>query len=203
MTKTKNRTLQRVLLAFLLIGSAIGAEEGDAQDLEVRDEVTFLSPGVIAARQEGWIGSDHLYNLTADIGITIEILRTTEGELPFSADDLKKAVSSVFEKVNIYPETKGYRPLPYFHILIMIQPISNGYVVFLEGRLFEPVELERVVFRSGTTFQAITWERQNLIVSPKDKFKETVTDSVVDIAKQFADRFDFFETLRLREQTEK
>lgn len=80
-------------------------------------------------------------------------------------------------------------PLPFLHILVMLQPIEKGYAVYCTGRLFEAVDLHRINLRGGIYWQAITWEKQELLIVSKEQLQEQVDKSVQTIASAFADRF--------------
>lgn len=166
--------------------------------------ISYTIPGIIGKGGGGWIGSDHLLNLTQDIPVIVEIIKPDDLEIAFTADELREKVLNEFYKegydINFTPDdTKP--PLPYFDILIMLQKIEGGYVASIEGRLFESVTLKRVILPDEVAFQAITWEKQNLIITPTDQLTEQVTKSTTDIAKIFLSRSKFFE--RQKEKLQK
>jgi hypothetical protein len=170
----------------------------------ISDQSTYyLNPGIIAFRDGRWIGSDHLYNLTNNIDVVVEFFTPTNVVLPLNKDEVKQTITGIFQKarLNVQPDAaEGKPPLPFFHMLIMAYPLDKGYVVYCEGRLFEQVQLDRVTLDEQTAMQAITWESQNLIISSKEDLKDQVMKSITEIATAFADRYRFYEDIRIQIQ---
>lgn len=165
----------------------------------IPQRASYLHPGILVNVKNQWEGSDHLLNLANQIGVYVKILKPEKAELDASENDLQKIVEEIFTNSNIQPTTMavaGKPPLPAFDIEIFVYPIEGGYATFLDGRLFESVMLERFKMDSNMAFQAITWEKQNLIVTPKDQFKEQLIKAVKEIAETFVTRFQAYENLR-------
>ena len=159
----------------------------------------YLHPGILVFLNGGWEGSDHLYNLTNNIGVSVSFVKPEEEALDISEAQIQKEVEEIFAQANIRPQTlalAGRPPLPTFEIEIFLYPIEKGYVACCEGRLFESVTLERFKMDPNMAFQAITWEKQNLIVSPKTQITEQLTKTVQGIASAFAERFQAYERLK-------
>ena len=159
----------------------------------------YPNPGIVAQRGGRWVGSDHLYNLTENIDIVAEIFKPKNLELPITEEMIRSRVADIFKNSDIVPmaeEKPGQPPLPFFHVLVMIYPIEKGYVCYTEGRLFEQINIDRVVLDEQTALQGITWESQNLILAPEEKLVEQVNTSVDEIANTFAERFEFYEKIR-------
>jgi hypothetical protein len=187
--------MSKFLLSFLsliLVSTSLSAQVED-------DGRFYPNPGIVAQRNGRWIGSDHLYNLTDRIEIVAEIFKPRNTELAITEEMIRSRVADIFREGGIKPmaeEKAGQPPLPFFHILVMVYPIDKGYVCYTEGRLFEKVNLDRIVLDEQTALQGITWESQNLILSPQAELKEQVSESVDEIAKTFVDRFQFYEDIR-------
>jgi hypothetical protein len=164
------------------------------------DEGRFYpNPGIVANRGGRWVGSDHLYNLTDKIDIVVEIFKPENVQVPVSEEMIKARVIEIFKKGKIEPQAEsapGKPPLPFFHLLLMIYPIDKGYVALCEGRLFEEVHLDRIILDEQTVLQGITWESENLIVSPSADIEEQVFKSVDEIANTFVDRFIFYSNIK-------
>lgn len=166
---------------------------------EVPQHAEYLHPGILVNLNGIWEGSDHLLNLSSNIGVYVKLIKPEEESLDIGEKDLQKQVESIFGDANIKPLTMaavGKPPLPAFEIEIFVYPIERGYSAFLDGRLFESVVLERFKMDPNMAFQAITWEKQSLIVSPKDKFPEVLTKAVQEIAEAFVTRYQAFEQLK-------
>lgn len=168
---------------------------------EVPQHAEYLHPGILVNVGRGWEGSDHLLNLPHNIGVYIKILKPELGNLEINEQELQRQIETIFGEADIKPLTiaaSGKPPLPAFEIEIFIYPIEKGYAAFLDGRLFESVVLDRFNMDSNMAFQAITWEKQNLIISPKDKFGEQLSKAAEDIALAFVERYIAYERLKQR-----
>jgi len=166
---------------------------------EIVQQAAYLHPGILVNVRGRWEGSDHLLNLSNNIGVYVALIKPEEETLSVTPSILQKEVETIFGRANIKPQTlapAGSPPLPAFEIEIFVYPIDKGYAAFLEGRLFESVVLDRFKMDTNMAFQAITWEKQALIVSPKDKFEEQLIKNVQEIADAFAIRFQAYEALK-------
>lgn len=160
----------------------------------------FASPGITALKNDQWIGSDNLYNMTNNIGIIVEIDGAFGITLPINAQAIKSHISDLFERGGLIPQAEGggsvAPPLPFFHLLIMAYPVEKSMAAFISGRLFEQVTLQRIVLEKGIFWQAITWERQELIVADKSQFVDQVNRSVDEIVNAFIARWKYFQNLK-------
>lgn len=163
--------------------------------------LSYTLPGIVGQSGAEWIGSDHLLNLTPNIHVNVDVIKPASLEIDFTSDELRGAVLETFEKRGFdssFAQEEPGPPLPYFNILVMVQKIAGGYAATVQGRLFEAVTLKRVVLPDEITFQAITWEKENLLIVPKDKLKSEVLNTTDEIATIFLDRFEFFEKQKSR-----
>lgn len=159
----------------------------------------YLHPGILVFLNGAWQGSDHLLNLSNTIGVYVQILKPEEETLEIGNQELQKQVEAIFGDASIKPQTMapvGKPPLPAFEVEIFVYPIERGYAASVSGRLFESVVLDRFKMDPNMAFQAITWEKQSLIVSPKEKFKEQLQRTVQEIAQTFVNRFQVYERLK-------
>jgi len=160
---------------------------------------SYLHPGILVYINGKWEGSDHLLNLSRNIGVDISIVKPENENINITEEQIKKEVGAIFEGANIKPQimtTQGKPPLPVFQIEIFIYPIERGYVACIEGRLFESVVLDRFKLDPNMAFQAITWEKQQLIISPNSQFADHVIKTTKEIAETFADRFEAYEKIK-------
>ncbi len=165
----------------------------------VKGEAEYLHPGILVNIGGRWEGSDHLLNISSNIGVFVSLIKPEEETLDVSEAQLQKEVENIFVLTNIKPETlvvQGKPPLPAFEIEIFVYPIERGYTACCSGRLFESVTLERFKMDPNMAFQAITWEKQHLIVSPKDQFSEQLSKTVQEIAKAFSERYQVYERIK-------
>lgn len=165
----------------------------------ISQQAEYLHPGILVNIGGRWEGSDHLLNISSNIGVYVSIIKPESEVLEITEIHLKKEVENIFTLTNIKPQilvTAGKPPLPVFEIEIFVYPIERGYVACCAGRLFESVTLERFKMNPNMAFQAITWEKQNLIVSPAEQFASQLTKTVQDIAKTFAERYQAYERIK-------
>lgn len=158
----------------------------------------YPSPGIRAMREGQWLGSDHLFNLPKEMDVTIELVAPESLTLPFDEAKIKAAVEKRLDAAGIkpFPEVKADKPpLPFFHLLVMISPIEEGYVIYCAGRLLEQVELARVIPAEGTALQAITWEKQNLVFSTAVGLDKRVVRCAEEVVDYFIERVKYFQSL--------
>ena len=193
------RSFGAILTLSLIVVSSLTAE--------FPEEGRFYpNPGIVAYRNGRWVGSDHLYNLTNNIDIVVEIFKADNTEIPLTEAMVKARVSEVFKKNQIKPmaeHVQGKPLLPFFHVLLMIYPIENGYIVFSEGRLIEEVDLKRVMLKDQAVMQGVTWESENLLLSPKDQIVQQIYQSVDELAETFVDRYRFYQGVKSQIQPSK
>ena len=159
----------------------------------------YLHPGILVYIGGKWEGSDHLLNLPDHVGVYVSMLKPEEAILNISREQLQKEVEEIFKMGNLTPlltSAVGNPPLPAFEIEIFVYPIDKGYAAFCDGRLFESVTLERFKMDPNMAFQAITWEKQALIVGPKTTFPDQLSKTVQGIAAAFIERFQAYEKIK-------
>lgn len=155
-------------------------------------DVSYVSPGIAAVQEGRWVGNDHLLGVSENIGIVLEIVKPATLQSVLSDQAIKEQVSQILKIGHITPliQIIGSSPLPYLHLLIMINPIENGYAAFIAVRLFEAIDLRRARLKLGTTFQAITWERQEFIVTPKDQLREEISKELKTMLDKFVEVYN-------------
>lgn len=163
----------------------------------------YTYPGVIAWREGGWRGGDNLYNLGNRIAVTVDINAPPPGseEEPFPVQEeaIRKRIASIFEEAGIGPLQTGSfekAPLPLFCVVIMAQPFPKGYAFFCAANLLEEVDLKRTRFDEGT-FQAVTWERQHMVVVPAEQVAYHVGRCVDDLAYSFLKVYRYYQGVPL------
>lgn len=159
----------------------------------LNDLSVFTEPGIATLKDGNWVGRSSLLHIDKDIGIVIEIVRSTSGQ-ELSADSLRGQISEILKKGGmkpIVPIVADPTPLPFFHCLILIQPIEKGYAAYCACRFFEDVQSTRqnVILPPKIVLQAITWEKQELLIIPTEQLEMQVKKSVQTMATSFADQF--------------
>lgn len=158
--------------------------------------LSYTLPGIIGLREGEWVGHDHLLNLTSDLQVNADIVKPQNLDVPFTLEEIKEEVLAIFRKegfVKISGMEQPQTPLPYFNMLVMIQKIPGGFAATIQGRLFEEVNIKRVALPQEVLFQAITWEKESMIVSSTESFKSDLLANVDEIAKLFIERYNYFE----------
>ena len=161
----------------------------------------FMTPGIVGVKNGQWVGSDDLYNVSPDIEVAIEVVIPPGKSIALDQSIIKRKVEQMLYQAGIEP--RAFRigdspPLPMYHVLILINTINNGYVASCSCRLFEAVTLKRITLQEGITFQAITWERQDLLILPADAMFTQILSSVEDLTKEFLERYKYFQNLEIQ-----
>ncbi len=157
---------------------------------------SYFFPGLLLKKEGVWQGGDNLFNLSSNLGVYIKISKPENSPLSIDEEALKQTCMQAFEKGRINPnilnERAGMAPLPFFQFQILVYPIQDGYAASCEGKLFEQVFLKRIELDANMAFQAITWQRSTLIVSPAEKFNEQLNLSVKNISEAFVEVYEVF-----------
>ncbi|MGZ3634038.1 MAG: hypothetical protein ACXWM7_07130 [Parachlamydiaceae bacterium] len=168
----------------------------------VPSQPSFLSPGLVRYCIDKWVGSDYLYEMSPNIGVVVEVVNPLDFSFSVDSNLLKSYVENIFNASEIFPvaESVGDQaPLPFFHVLIFVVPAGESFVFSLSARLFEPVRLFRLDYRLPGTVQAITWEKQGLIVAPEGQLINQMIASVKEVAEIFTERVRYFRRLKLEQ----
>lgn len=162
--------------------------------------VTFTLPGIIGLRDKRWVGSDNLYNLKPNISVYVEIVAPEDQKFSVNEQDIKERVQQILSKAGIQPiafAEPGEPPfLPLYHVLIMLNEVDPCIMACCACRLFESVTLKRVILDPGITYQAITWEKQDLISASKKDFYPLVEKTIDELTASFVERFQYFVNLK-------
>ena len=167
------------------------------------EEPTYTYPGLVAKIGKRWIGNDYLYNLHRNIGVVVEVVTQDGKDVSIDKEAIKSIISDIFLQAELSPEslaTETTPPLPFFHILIFAFPSENSNVAFVSGRLFEDALLARYGLDPIGTWQAISWEKQDLVVTSPLQFDEQLKKSVAGIAKTFVDKVQLY--AKIKEESE-
>ncbi len=151
----------------------------------------YTAPGIAKIDGGSWVGSEHLYNL-GEVGVVVEIIAPAGITLPVSEDLLKEKMVTLFKEANVPIRASLFgeqTPLPFLHLLVMVNPIDKGYVAYCALRLFEAVQLSRVQLPPEITWQVISWEKQELTIFATSQLKEQLTTVVQALTKAFADKW--------------
>lgn len=168
------------------------------------EEPTYLFPGLVARYGREWVGSDYLYDMPVNIGVIVEVVLPDGKPIDINPMALKQQISGIFAKIGINPDAEALGPkppLPFFHVLILAYPTDTKYVAYVSGRLFEEVKIDRLHFEPNGVWQAITWEKQDLVITSPSQFNDQLTKTVDSIGEAFIDRIRFFQELQLEQDS--
>lgn len=156
----------------------------------------YTHPGIVINQGGRFVGSDHLLNLSKHIDIASEILKPADTEIPLTIQMIDDYIYDKFIKKGLESTRGSASTIPFFNLLLVIYPVEQGFVALVDGRLVESVDPKRVKLDRDTQFQAITWEKKVLLVTPKDDFKSSIFKTIDDILNTFFERYDYFDRLR-------
>jgi hypothetical protein len=162
-------------------------------------QAIYFHPGIVVYKDGKWEGNDYLFNLTKEIGVAVEINKPENLQISLSQQRLKVLVEDVLRKEGINPTARNDEDepgLPFLHIQILIYPIEQGYAVVYQQRLFEAISIKRVNFDRGATLQAITWEKQKLMIVPADQLVSVVEKNAADMTNSFVQLFLVYEGMK-------
>lgn len=202
------KKLKKILLCTLLASSSLLAEvaqnpnapaqNGSGQYTPTPPQL-YTFPGYVFQRENDWVGSDYLYNLPNDIGLSVEVLTPENEHLEVSAQKLTDAIANSFRnnKLNVRVNpSAGPGALPFFYVQIMVFPTDQANVALVTGSLFEPVTVTRIATQRDAALQAITWEKKTMFMSTPENFDADLTKTVTDIANVFGERWRLFESMK-------
>lgn len=178
---------------------------GPRVESEFYDQPTYSFPGLVAKVAGRWVGSDYLYDLPPNIGVLVEIVKPESVKLKVGIAQITEQTEGIFARRGINPQAEAsfyHPPLPFFHILVLFYPSEEGYVAAVSGRLFEQVTLPRLKFVPAGTWQAITWEKQELIITSPAQFDEQLLKITREIARAFVNRVDYFAREKVFQESE-
>jgi hypothetical protein len=161
--------------------------------------IPYLHPGLVSYRGGRWVGTDHLFNMTENIGVYVLIVKPEQFESTLTEANIQRNVEDIFRTGRINPRAftlPGQPPLPLFLIQILLHPIPEGVAAGCAISLFEAVDPQRVFLERDTAFQAITWQRAAMLISPKATSTEDITMKINEIAEEFVNIFNRYRILR-------
>lgn len=157
---------------------------------------TYFYPGLVRySAVHQWVGSDYLYELPQNISVIVEIVVPPEFPFQIDTDAIRGNIESLFSASGIIPTSLSIgdlAPLPFFHLIIYALPLKDSFVFSMSGRLFEQVKLDRLDYRLPGTWQAITWEKQELVMTPQSQFAVQLNETAKNIVDAFTDRVLYF-----------
>lgn len=158
----------------------------------------YTHPGVVLFNDGEWQGSDNIYNISNNISIGVELIVPDEAAFPLRAETIKNRLKSAFQSAGITPVAvmSGNKPpLPFFNVVILAQSINKGYAIYCAANLLEEVDVKRVRLEQGV-WQAITWDRQHLIITSNEEASFHVNKCIDDIAMAFVKLFRHYQSVR-------
>lgn len=168
------------------------------------EEPTYPFPGLLTKMVGRWIASEYLYNLPSDIGILVEVIKPANKPITIDTQILRNEATTLFLKSHFNPESLSIGddpPLPFFHILVFAYPDDNKTSASISGRFFEKVKLGRLDFDLPGTYQAITWEKSDLIITSSVQFHNQLEESVREIVSAFLKEVNYFDEQKVKQES--
>ncbi|MBA3238930.1 MAG: hypothetical protein H0T62_11375 [Parachlamydiaceae bacterium] len=166
-------------------------------------EPAYLFPGLVRLTGDNWVGSDYLYNLAPTIGVAVELIVPPEISSVIFKNRIRTELEGVFSSYGITPYSEAIGempPLPFFHLIAFVAPVQGKYVLNITGRLFEEVKVPRLNYQLPGTWQAITWEKQELLISAGSQLVERLSSAASEIALMFVRRVSHYNRQQLEQR---
>lgn len=165
----------------------------------------YLFPGVVTAKESGWVGSENFFNFPKDLAFEVSINTDSKEAIPLDKEFLKGKLKEILNQAYYGTEalqTEGKPPLPLLHLRVLLVPLKiptllgkkpkEGFIASCSLRLFEEVTLPRVILEKELTFQAITYESETLVISSKEEISKEIQESGEKMVKTFIDKVTKF-----------
>lgn len=169
------------------------------------EEPTYTFPGLVARLGRHWVGSDYLYQMPGHIGVVVEVVKSDTTTFQIDSARIKSHIMNIFSQAGITPQATAYGnqpPLPFFHVLIFATSTAEHGIAAISGRLFEKVTIDRFHFDMPGTWQAITWEQQDLITASLQQISEQIIQTSLDISAHFVHQVNYFLDLRVQQESD-
>ncbi|MEX1012184.1 MAG: hypothetical protein WDZ27_00655 [Waddliaceae bacterium] len=150
----------------------------------------YTSPGLLFEKNGEWVGTDHLYRIPTQMTVNTEIIKSADLELPINEEIINSWLLESLKGAKIESPSGQMPDTPILQALVMIQIIPNGYVAYMELRLFEFVDIKRTTLDPSTRYQAITWENQILIPFPASELENQIKQNIESLASTFITRYN-------------
>lgn len=148
----------------------------------------FTFPGLVGIENGTWAESENLYNLPRGIEVYAELVKPDSLELPFDAGQISHKIKEMFAKARLIPTSTAplnEPTLPLYHVLIFVDKLDRAMVLYISCRLFEGVKLERLSLPKNFVFQAITWEKQNMVVAAPSDIPHQLESNLQEMTQGF------------------
>ncbi len=153
------------------------------------------APGLATIKDSKWTITDFLYNLPYNIGIKVVVVKPEDKYLPLSDKLLEKRVTDIFADAYLTPTPAPVTcepPLPLYHVTIMAYPCDRRCVGVVTAQLYEVVQPQRIDQDLSGVWQAITWERQELVASSCEEFAQEIEATVTSMTQAFTWQYNRF-----------
>ena len=159
----------------------------------------FTFPGLIGIENGNWAESENLYNLPKGIEIYVELVKPDSLELPFDTHAISKQIREIFIKDRLTPVSTAPLSdpaLPLYHVLIFVDKLDRAMVLYISCRLFEGVKLDRLSLPKHFVFQAITWEKQNMVVASPADIPKQLESNLQEMTQSFLQLVTHFNQIK-------
>lgn len=151
------------------------------------------SPGLGTINNGKWYVTDFFYNLPPNIGVNVQIIRPPNKYVPLSESLLERKITAIFQDGGVTPTANALPcepPLPVYSVTVMAYPCERRCVGVITVQLYEVVQPQRIDEDLSGVWQAVTWERQQLVASSCDDFAQEVESTITNMTLAFVDRYN-------------
>lgn len=159
----------------------------------------FTFPGLVGIDNGNWAESENLYNLPRGIEVYAEIVKPESLELPFDSAEIARRVKEMFLKARLTPVSTApldEPTLPLYHVLIFVDKLDRAMVLYISCRLFEGVDVDRLSLPDNFVFQAITWEKQNMVVAAPADIPRQLDSNLQEMTQGFLQLVTHFNQIK-------
>jgi hypothetical protein len=153
------------------------------------------APGLATIHNGKWMVTDFLYNLPPNISVKVLVIKPEGKYLPISDTLLENEINSIFQEANISTTVNPLPcepPLPAFQVTIMAYPCERRCIGVITAQLYEIARPDRIADDLSGVWQVVTWERQELVASSCDDFKQQVEDTVGAMTATFTSQYRYY-----------
>lgn len=149
-------------------------------------------PGDVVNTGGSWKGVDHLANISKSIPLQLDVIMPQDAKVTITESELFNALEKVFKDSGIENATPPKGEHYFFHVLVLIYPVNDGFAASVQSRLFEEVQVKRTLLEKDHKLQAETWDQSTLIVAPAVEFNDLLIKTVQQAGTNFVKRLQAF-----------
>ncbi|CDZ81664.1 hypothetical protein BN1013_02200 [Candidatus Rubidus massiliensis] len=156
---------------------------------------TYAFPGMVGFQGGRKVVSENIFNLNLPIAVTVEVIKPQGKTIAIEEGVLTNFINRTLNEQGIQTGGQG---TPLLHLLVFVNEVENIGFAYMGLRLLESVKMDRILLPKDFYFQAITWEKQDLIAASQQDLETEVQKSAQDLLKSFIERYQYFKGVQQR-----